>query len=79
MEGGTTLGAKEGGGLSMGLRGAHADLAEATSRTDQQRAAGRGCWITPVWTEALRAPLFPSHSGHSSDRWSSDPGDAPRA
>mgnify|MGYP001168435322 CR=1 FL=1 len=26
-----------------------------------------------------RAPLFPSHSGHSSDRWSSDPGDAPRA
>ena len=39
MEGGTTLGAKEEGG---GLRGAHADLAEATSRTDQQRAAGRG-------------------------------------
>ena len=38
MEGGTTLGAKEGGGW----RGAHADLAEATSRTDQQRAAGRG-------------------------------------
>ena len=38
MEGGTTLGAKEGGGL----RGAHADRAEATSRTDQQRAAGRG-------------------------------------
>ena len=30
-------------------------------------------------TEASRAPLFPSHSGHSSDRWSSDPGDAPRA
>ena len=29
-------------------------------------------------TEASRAPLFPSHSGHSSDRWSSDPGDAPR-
>jgi len=26
-----------------------------------------------------RAPHFPSHSGHSSDRWSSDPGDAPRA
>ena len=30
-------------------------------------------------TEASRAPLLPSHSGHSSDRWSSDPGDAPRA
>ena len=30
-------------------------------------------------TEASRAPLFPSHSGHSPDRWSSDPGDAPRA
>ena len=39
MEGGTTLGAKEGGRVERRPR---RPLAEATSRTDQQRAAGRG-------------------------------------
>ena len=76
------FGFREGGGekTNSGATGAAAakaphevTLRRARARNSLPPSEGAGLRRTP------RAPHFPSHSGHSSDRWSSDPGDAPRA